>query len=134
VNSIEPQFAIGIELRFQNLSIVPLIGLHWSERTYDTLDEALRRDALQIREVSEAGSVPEVAVKSSGRQPSSCSICLRFPPEVWVSTDKGQEASLRFQCQPTSPYRRVPYAPGELDDGPAEVPVDWEGYHSLATS
>jgi hypothetical protein len=69
VNSIEPHFTIGFELRFQNLSIVPLIGLHWSERTYDTLDEALRRDTLQIREVSEAGSVPEVAVKSSGRQP-----------------------------------------------------------------
>lgn len=66
--SIEPAFSLGYELRFQNLSIVPLIGLHGSVRTYDTLDEALRAGTVHIREVSDAGSVPEVAVRNDGQQ------------------------------------------------------------------
>jgi hypothetical protein len=66
--SIEPAFTLGYELRFQNLSIVPLIGLGGSARTYDILDEALGAGTVQIREVSDAGSVPEVSVRNNGQQ------------------------------------------------------------------
>lgn len=47
---------------FRNLTIVPVLGSTATTFEYVSLGEALRRGVLSVSEVSESGSVPEVAV------------------------------------------------------------------------
>ena len=67
--SIQKTFTLGTEVTFNSLTIVPLLGTSSSAPDYDTLDAALARGTLQITEVTESGSVPEIKVLNTGQRP-----------------------------------------------------------------
>jgi hypothetical protein len=69
MNSIDRPFTFGTAVTFDNLTILPLLGTSSPEVHYDTLDAALGRGTLQITEISESGSVPEIKVLNTGPQP-----------------------------------------------------------------
>ena len=48
MTSIETTFTFGTEVKFESLTIVPLLGTSSSEPDYDTLDAALARGTLHI--------------------------------------------------------------------------------------
>ncbi|NEV60364.1 ARPP-1 family domain-containing protein [Thiorhodococcus minor] len=54
------QLTFGEVLQHQTLSLTPLLAADGREPDYLTLDEALARGELQITELSESGSVPEL--------------------------------------------------------------------------
>lgn len=53
---------VGEPQAFKNLTLFPLLGTGFQEPGYLLLDEALPQDLLEVREVSETGSVNEVLV------------------------------------------------------------------------
>jgi hypothetical protein len=59
----------GPEIAFQNLTVVPIVGEAEHGRDYVTLDEALADGSVEITEVSEAGSVPDLKVVVKGAVP-----------------------------------------------------------------
>lgn len=64
---------VGPEVGFHNLSMLPLsprAGRAEQLPTYTTLDEALALGLLEITEVSEAGSVPDLRVVNRGAKPT----------------------------------------------------------------
>lgn len=69
MSSIEPDITCGPDLSFHNLTIVPLLGKSETEPKYDTLDAALAAGSLHITETSDAGSVPKIRVRNTGRRP-----------------------------------------------------------------
>jgi hypothetical protein len=59
----------GHESRFDNLTVVPLVGAPKPPPRYDTLDAALARGTLAVTEVSTAGHVPEIRLVNTGDRP-----------------------------------------------------------------
>ena len=55
----------GEPVEHQNLAVVPLLGGLGESPDYQTLDEALAGGTLAVREVSEAGNVPELDVQNT---------------------------------------------------------------------
>jgi len=53
---------VGRKQSFQNMAMYPLVSDYRTDTDYLTLDEALERDAIQISEVSEQGSVSDLKV------------------------------------------------------------------------
>ncbi|NEV62343.1 ARPP-1 family domain-containing protein [Thiorhodococcus minor] len=62
------QLTFGEALHHQTLSMTPLLAADRREPDYLTLDEALARGELQITELSESGSVPELRLINRARQ------------------------------------------------------------------
>ncbi|MBA2258397.1 MAG: hypothetical protein H0W18_05850, partial [Acidobacteria bacterium] len=62
---------LGDPVRFENLTMLPLLGTPGVEREpfYLTLDEALAQGWTEITKVSEQGSVPELRVSNKGAKP-----------------------------------------------------------------
>jgi hypothetical protein len=60
---------LGPESRFDNLTVVPLLGASAPASRYDTLDVALAGDTLVITEVTESGHVPEIRLLNRGDRP-----------------------------------------------------------------
>lgn len=60
---------VGEPQIYENMRIFPLHAGHAGERAYRTLDEALKLGAIEIKEVSQGGSVPTLAVKNTGTLP-----------------------------------------------------------------
>ena len=56
--------AIGEPAIHRNLSMFPLFGAETRQPDYLTLDEGLERDACRVTEISESGSVPELAFEN----------------------------------------------------------------------
>lgn len=63
------QVTRGADISFKNLHVTPLIAENGDEPDYLTLDEALARDAVHVKEVSEQGSVPELTLENKGDLP-----------------------------------------------------------------
>ena len=61
--------AFGPVTRFDNLSMVPLLGAEERDVEYLTLDEALSGGWAQVTEVSDAGQVSELKVVVRGDKP-----------------------------------------------------------------
>src|SRR5258705_2105976 len=59
----------GPESRFDNLTVVPLLGAPAPTLAYDTLDAALASDTLVITEVTAAGHVPEIRLVNKRDRP-----------------------------------------------------------------
>jgi hypothetical protein len=66
---------LGPEIVFQNLTMIPLLNLEpntvaGSEPlSYSTLDDALKSELTEVREISEHGSVPELRVLNRAKTP-----------------------------------------------------------------
>lgn len=60
---------LGIPGTFRNLTVFPLLANEPGEAGYLTLDEALDGGSVQITEIGEAGSVPELSLKNDGPAP-----------------------------------------------------------------
>lgn len=60
---------IGQPQTHGNMKVYPLFVQNGHERGYQTLDEAMSAKAIEIREVSEGGSVPTLAVRNTGKLP-----------------------------------------------------------------
>lgn len=59
------QMTIGPVQSYKNLSVFPLTSHHTIEVDYITLDEALDHGVIEVAEVSESGSVPELKVMNN---------------------------------------------------------------------
>ena len=59
---------LGEPLSFEGLTVHPLIRASLVEKDYLTLDEALRRNAARVTEISESGSVPQLLFRNLGDQ------------------------------------------------------------------
>ena len=62
---------VGTELTFENLTMLPLLRTDGgaSNAVYDVLDDALASGSVEITEVSDHGSVPELRVVNRGPRP-----------------------------------------------------------------
>ena len=60
---------LGPEVTFDNLTMIPLLGTRAAPKEYAVLDDALASGAVEITEISEHGSVPELRVVNRGRCP-----------------------------------------------------------------
>lgn len=63
------ELRIGEPVRFRNLAMFPLFGPSRAEPGYLTLDEALAARTVEVTEVSDAGSVPELLFVNRGDTP-----------------------------------------------------------------
>jgi hypothetical protein len=57
---------LGSPTTFASLTMFPLLGGSGKPPEYATLDEAIRDGLLEVREVSQAGSVPELTIVNKG--------------------------------------------------------------------
>ena len=64
INSTLSSLAIGKAQTFGHLTLFPLIADDTRTRNYDTLDEALGKEGIEISEVSEGGSIPDLLLKN----------------------------------------------------------------------
>ena len=62
IKSYLDQIKIGRKQSFKNLAMFPLLSTYCSDLDYLLLDEALREGLIEVAEVSEEGSVPELKV------------------------------------------------------------------------
>jgi hypothetical protein len=72
MNTIQDTLAtltLGDPTTFLNLTLFPLLGRTGYERDYLTLATAVRAGTASIREISEGGSVPELLLKNTGKEP-----------------------------------------------------------------
>jgi hypothetical protein len=69
VNETLDSVQFGLLLRHENLAVLPLLARDIHEPDYLTLDEALAQGAIQITEIGEAGSVPELRALNTGGRP-----------------------------------------------------------------
>jgi hypothetical protein len=60
---------LGAEMSFENLTMFPLLDPAAGEANYATLQEGVASGAVRITEVSDGGSVPELAVVNDGDRP-----------------------------------------------------------------
>ncbi len=67
------QFLSGVTIGqpqvHDNMAVYPLHLQNGHQRAYDTLDEALAAKTLEVSEVSESGSVPNLKVHNHGKKP-----------------------------------------------------------------
>ena len=63
------ELVLGEATRHEGLTVIPVASKLRSSLRYVTLDDALRDDLVTIREVSEGGRVPELAVENRARLP-----------------------------------------------------------------
>src|ERR1700680_626449 len=61
--------AVGTPQTHENMAIYPLYVKNGHQRGYQTLDEALEAKTVEVLEVSEGGSVPNLAVRNTGTRP-----------------------------------------------------------------
>ena len=59
----------GKAVQFEGLQVTPLFSGHQFERDYVLLDDGISSGDVSIREVSEQGSVPELALDNRGLRP-----------------------------------------------------------------
>ena len=57
---------VGPPTTFSSLTLFPLISASGKPPEYATLDEAIRQGLLEVREVSQAGSVPDLTIVNRG--------------------------------------------------------------------
>lgn len=69
LNQILPSLTIGQPATLGRLSVFPLFGTVSAHQDMMLLDEALDAGAIEISEVSESGSVPELLLRSLGDKP-----------------------------------------------------------------
>jgi hypothetical protein len=62
INSYLDQIKIGRKQSFRNLAMFPLLSTYSSDLDYLLLDEAISEGLVEVVEVSEEGSVPELKV------------------------------------------------------------------------
>ena len=67
-NTLE-SLMLGQPTTFLNLTLFPLLGKCELERNYLTLGAAIQAGTASVREVSRGGSVPELILENSGKQP-----------------------------------------------------------------
>jgi hypothetical protein len=63
------QTQVGAETTFGNMAIFPLLNANSAAGDYLTLDDALARGLVQIKEVSVEGSVPDLNLKNESDEP-----------------------------------------------------------------
>lgn len=61
--------SVGQPQAYANMKIYPLHAKNGHQRSYRTLDEAMNNKQLEVKEVSEGGSVPTLAVHNTGKLP-----------------------------------------------------------------
>ncbi len=64
LNHFLSELSVGEPQRFQNLTMYPILGDIENKGDYLLLDEALRQQVIEISEVSEDGSVPDLKVQN----------------------------------------------------------------------
>ena len=64
INDTLAAMSLAAPQAFSNLAVYPLIAPAWREADYLVLDEALQRKLARVTEVSEGGSVPELAFEN----------------------------------------------------------------------
>lgn len=97
MSSIAASFTVGTEVTFENLTILPLLSKSSSDANYDTLDAALGGGTLDITEVSESGSVPEIKVQNRGTRP-----VLIIDGEELVGAKQNRTVNLSILVPPSS--------------------------------
>jgi len=97
MSSIEASFTVGRDVTFENLTILPLLRQSSSDANYDTLDAALGGGTLDITEVSESGSVPEIKVQNRGTRP-----VLIIDGEELVGAKQNRTVNLSILVPPSS--------------------------------
>ena len=97
MSSIEASFTLGTEISFENLTVFPLLRPSLSDVDYDTLDAALASGALEITEVGDAGSVPEIKVQNRGTRP-----VLIIDGEELVGAKQNRTVNVSILVPPTS--------------------------------
>ena len=63
------QVRLGPPAGFHNLSVFPVVGDGPSEPSYFTLDEAMQQHLVELGEVSEGGSVPNIRIVNKASRP-----------------------------------------------------------------
>ncbi len=66
MNVTFPEICVGDPIRHASLAVFPLFAEPGPAVAYELSDEAIRRGSVAVEEVSEAGSVPELAVHNEG--------------------------------------------------------------------
>jgi len=61
-----PEIRVGDAVRSDNVSVFPLFGEPAGEVDYVLSDEAIERESITVKEVSESGSVPDLLVENQG--------------------------------------------------------------------
>lgn len=61
-----PEIRVGDPIRHEGLAVFPLFAEASHAVDYDLSDAAINRGSVTVEEVSEAGSVPDLAVENSG--------------------------------------------------------------------
>src|SRR6185295_16001610 len=69
VNETLDSVQFGLLLQHENLAVLPLLAREPHEADYLTLDEALAQGVMQITEIGEAGSVPELRALNTAERP-----------------------------------------------------------------
>lgn len=69
IRNLVNELHLGKAVEFEGLQVTPLLSGYTSELDYVLLDEALAAGDVVIRELSEQGSVPELALDNGGTRP-----------------------------------------------------------------
>ncbi|HAS50303.1 MAG TPA: hypothetical protein DCS21_00525 [Gammaproteobacteria bacterium] len=69
IEEVLRQVEVGPSLQFKNVTMFPLLAADLGIPDYLTLDEGLAQGQVQITEISDAGSVPELRLVNRGQQP-----------------------------------------------------------------
>lgn len=68
VLSVLENLNVGESQKYQNLTMYPLMAEKQCDSDYLTLDEALKKECVQISEISEEGAVPELKFSNNSNQ------------------------------------------------------------------
>jgi len=108
ISSYLDQIKIGRKQSFRNLAMFPLLSAYTSDSDYLLLDEALREGSVEVAEVSEEGSVPEL--KITNKSPKMVLILdgeedvtdfMKATPGAEIETHPSVRfgKDIRFQCK-----------------------------------
>ena len=61
-----PEIRVGDPIRHEGLAVFPLFAESGNGVEYDLSDEAINKGHITVEELSEAGSVPDLAVENTG--------------------------------------------------------------------
>lgn len=69
ITDLLSKLKVGEPQTFRNMKVYPIHVANGHARSYQTLDEAMADNIVQVQEISEGGSVPTLAVHNTGRLP-----------------------------------------------------------------
>lgn len=123
--------ALGRPTTFLNLTLFPLIGKCEYVRNYLTLRDAVRAGTASVREVSEGGSVPELVLENTGKEPvlilegeeligakqnRTANVTILAPPDktLRIPVSCVEAGRWRYQGREFAPSEQVHFAAGRL--------------------